>query len=335
LSGAEADLGRAARRLGPRIIGAPCDPRFDGMAIVGAEPADKVVAAFVSALDHSLWDIEGQRQNRPLHALLGPQRSTAVPLYANINRRTIDRSPAGFAESARRAVADGYTAIKIAPFDDVRPGSDAGIDDGVARAKAVRDAIGPGRDLLVDCHWRFDEANARTTLDRLAQLKLYWFECPLIERPENFVALGRLRKQANALGIRLAGCEMETGFESFRRFVDIGAYDVLMPDVKYVGGLAEMLRIAAYAAANGVAVAPHNPSGPISHAVSLHISAVAPGFLTLEHQYDESPAFTSIVAGAMPPQRAGVAALPDRPGLGIALAPAALASLDSLIAKAL
>ena len=334
LQGSEAALGRAANRLVPHFIGTCSDCRPDRMAFVPAEPADEPVAAIISALDHTLWDIEGQRQGRPIHELLGKQHSAIIPLYANINRRTTDRSPAAFAESALRAVADGYDAIKIAPFDNVSPGSSAGITDGLARAAAVRDAIGPERHLLIDCHWRFDEAHARTTLDQLLHLKLYWLECPLIEEPENFAALSRLRKQANAHGIKLAGCEMETGFAGFRRFVDGAIYDVLMPDVKYVGSLTEMLRVAAYAAENGVAIAPHNPSGPISHAVSVHVSAVTPGFLMLEHQYDESPAFTGIVAGAMPPQRAGDAALPDRPGLGIALDPAALVSLDSIVAGA-
>jgi galactonate dehydratase len=284
----------------------------------------------LSAVDQALWDIDGQHAGKALHAMLGANARNQVPLYANINRRTRTRTPEGFAASAQKAIADGFDTFKIAPFDGVAPGDASGIVHGLDCASAVRDAIGHARALYVDCHWRFDEFNAVNALDALAEIGISWFECPLPERPENFVALGRLRKKANARGILLAGCETETGLAGFMPYIERGLYDVLMPDVKYAGGLAEMGRISDCAARHGVAIAPHNPSGPISHAYSLHLGATLAGFSTLEHQYDETSAFFDIATGDLPRPANGASRLPGTAGLGVGLDPAALADIGSI-----
>ena len=98
-------------------------------------------------------------------------------------------------------------------------------------------------------------------LRELEPVDLYWFECPLVETAAMFPSLRRLRAFANARGIRLAGCESMTGVEAFRSFLDAGVYDVVMPDVKYAGGLAEMLRIADAAAACGASCSPTTRPG--------------------------------------------------------------------------
>ncbi len=319
LTGQEAALAASHTRIAAKLQGSPADPHRDLMKDAGVATGDRAGAAIVSAVDQALWDIAGKRAGRPMNALLEKAGPHAVNLYANINRRTTTRTPEGFAQSATKALADGFSAIKLAPFDGVQPGSDKGVAHGIACAAAVREAIGPARKLMIDCHWRFDEANAAQALDELAKLGLHWFECPLPETPDNYEALRRLRKRANASGVLTAGCEMETGLEGFRPFIEHEIYDVLMPDVKYAGGLAEFRRIAEFAAARNIATAPHNPSGPVCHLASLHVSAGLPGFLTLEHQYDETPNFFAIVAGDVPRPMDGLCPLPAGPGLGIDL----------------
>jgi galactonate dehydratase len=192
---------------------------------------------------------------------------------------------------------------------------------------AVRAAIGPGRRLLVDCHWRLTEAAARNLLRELEPFALHWFECPLREDPAMLPALRRLRSQANVMGVRLAGCESMTGLAAFESFLDAGAYDVIMPDVKYAGGLAEMLRIGEAAEARGVACSLHNPSGPIAHLHSVHVSAVLAALPFLEFQYGESPHFFDIVEGSMPDPNGGASAVPSGRGLGVRIDPAKLARL--------
>lgn len=309
-------------RLAEALEGGPAGPQ----ALAGL-PAPKTLAeaAARSAVDLALRDVAAQAAAEPLAEALGGAHRDQIALYANINRRTEDRSPAGFAASAGEAVAAGFTAFKIAPFDGVtaealaEPGGHAVLEPGLARIAAVRQRIGTEAELMVDCHWRLDEAATLAVLRAVEPLRLYWLECPLPETADNVPALVRLRHAANARGMKLAGCEQAIGLDGFVPFLAAGAYDTMMPDVKYVGGLDEVLRVADAFAAAGVDFSPHNPSGPICHAASLHVSAAVPGFSRLELQFDESPLFDSLVGGGLPRIAGGAAGVPQGKGLGVAL----------------
>lgn len=141
-------------------------------------PSSLAQAAIASALDMALWDLHASAQGRPLADCLGRSVRARVPIYANINRRTVDRSPQGFADSARDALAAGFSAFKIAPFDEVTTArcaageGSAAMQPGLARIAAVREAIGPDARLMVDCHWRFDEATACTFMKAAPPLSL-------------------------------------------------------------------------------------------------------------------------------------------------------------------
>ena len=128
-----------------------------------------------------------------------------------------------------------------------------------------------------------------------------------------------MRGRANALGMRLAGGEDGVGREAFLPLLEAGAYDVLMPDIKYVGGFAEMRAVAALAKKHGVAIAPHNPTGPVAHAASVHACASLAGFTRLELQFNETPLFETLVTPPVASSVAGRVVVPDRPGLGVAL----------------
>jgi galactonate dehydratase len=295
-------------------------------------PASLEYAAAVSAIDMALWDMHAQDKDAPLVSVLGGAQRTSVASYANINRRTRDRSASGFARSARDALESGFSALKIAPFDEVTPALCArgegtlAMRSGMERIAAVREVAGPSTRLMVDCHWRFDEPTAATMIDGAAEYAVHWIECPLSEGVDAIPALGRLRQRAAARGVRLAGMEQGIGYESFRPFCEARCYDVMMPDVKYVGGLREMLRCAEAFAQHGIEMSPHNPSGPVAHAASLHVSAAMRSFDMLELQFDESPLFNTLVSGTFPRAHEGKFVLPPSTGLGVRLDRAALAA---------
>jgi galactonate dehydratase len=167
---------------------------------------------------------------------------------------------------------------------------------------------------------------AKKALDALTPFQLYWLETPIPETDDLIPEIVRLRGLANAAGVRLAGCEHEIGVAGFERFVTAGAYDVMMPDIKYVGSIEEMLAFAERLEGTGIALSPHNPSGPVSHAASLHLCAVARGFTRLEMQFEESPLFWTLAAGALPIPKGGASVLPAGAGLGVTLDPAVLAT---------
>lgn len=187
------------------------------------------------------------------------------------------------------------------------------------RIEVSCEAAGPDVQVLVDCHWRLTVAQARDLIRQAAALELSWIECPLPENPDDCEDLARLRSLKDSLGVRLAGAERGTNFDYFEKFVNAGVYDVIMPDVKYAGGISELARIANMADECGVGFSPHNPSGPLCHLASLHIAATAPNLLMLEHQFDESPLFLDLCPGAVPPIENGWSPLPSDPGIGFSL----------------
>jgi galactonate dehydratase len=180
---------------------------------------------------------------------------------------------------------------------------------------------------MVDCHWRFDETTAAHMIDATAEQRVHWVECPIPETDANIPALVRLRARAHAHDILLAGMEEGIGCASFAPYCSAGAYDVMMPDVKYIGGLAEMQRCAELLARHGVAMSPHNPSGPVAHAASLHVSAAMEHFDMLELQFDESPLFDTLVANNLPRREGGMSKLPVAAGLGVKLDAPTLAAI--------
>lgn len=279
-------------------------------------------ATLYSALDQALADLEARAAGLSIAAHLGGTNAP-VPLYANINRRTVERTPQGFAASARLAVSAGFSRLKLAPFDGLTPdlcGTAEGerlVGAGLARVEAVA-AAAPGASVMVDCHWRFTPRAAHAVLPALQAAGVAWFECPLPESADVVSDLARLRGAANAKGMRLAGLETMATWDAFAPFVVGGAYDVVMPDIKHCGGYDTLIEIAERAAQHGVATSAHNPSGPVAHAHSLHATACLPGGEALEVQFDETPLFDALTTPA-PPPREGMSALPEGPGLGLAL----------------
>ncbi|WP_207538694.1 mandelate racemase/muconate lactonizing enzyme family protein [Sabulicella rubraurantiaca] len=323
LSGQEALLEAEAARISPSLLGADARDRNRLARLLPHAPGGLVAHTVLSALEQALWDLAGQEAGQPLYRMLGGALRHSVTLYANINRGANPRTPEGFAAATRRAVAEGFRAVKLAPFEPLvwedasDPAQRAAYAEGIARIAAVRDAVGPGVEVMVDAHWRFSPGGAAALIRDLTPLKLFWLECPVAEA--NHAEIRRLRSMANERGMRLAGAETLAGLAAYRPLVETGCYDVLMPDVKHAGGHEEIRRIAALAQSAGVEVAPHNPTGPVCHAHSVHLCATLPNFLWLEVQFGETERFFSLVEGEDLHFPGGIAALSASPGLGVRL----------------
>jgi len=278
-----------------------------------------VPATAFSAIEQALWDLAGKALDVPTHVLLGGKVRDSLPVYANINRATDPRTPAGFAAAARHAVADGFRAIKAAPWDGFPPAgspdSDIArtVDSGLASVAAMREAVGPQIAIMVDCHSFFDVERAVSVAGRLEPYNLTWYEEPVPpEKIDETLAIkSRIRQP-------LAGGQVLFGISGFSPLARRHAVDTIMPDVKHCGGLLELTRIGAMAAAEGVMVAPHNPSGPVSTAASVHVCAGMKNVNYLELQYGEVGWRQDAVN---PPERFvnGTIEVPDRPGFGITL----------------
>jgi galactonate dehydratase len=278
-----------------------------------------VSATAFSAIEQALWDLAGKSLDVPTYTLFGGRVRDTLQVYANINRATKPRTPAGFAKTAKAAVRDGFRAVKAAPWDGFpAPGSpaaaiEAAVESGIASVAAMRDAIGPDVELMVDCHSFFDVPLAERVARRLEPQQLAWYEEPVApERIEETREIRRRIKQPMAAGEILYGV---AGFAPLSRNQTV---NVIMPDVKHCGGLLELTRIAAVAENDGVTVAPHNPSGPVSTAASIQVCAVLKDFRLLEFQWGEVEWRHDILN---PPERFehGMIRVPERPGFGIKL----------------
>lgn len=285
----------------------------------------------LSAMEQALWDIVGKAAGLPTYQLLGGAVRERIRVYANINRATGDRSPEGFAASAAQALAEGFSDVKCAPFDDVQArtlDSVAGrlaFELGLARARAVRDAIGTDADLLVDCHQRFDEATAPRVVEALAPLRLFWIEAPGPRDTAATLLPFKHTLRTLAPGVRLAGGEDLLGRWQWAEPLERQALDVAMIDVKRVGGLLEGKKVASLAELHDVHIAPHSPAGPVATAAAVHLCATLPNFLILEHAWGEVSWRSELVGGAEV-IASGHIPLPSGPGLGVALDEAALAA---------
>jgi len=274
-------------------------------------------AVAASALEQCLWDIRGKIHSVPTHDLFGGRIHSRIRNYANINRSTDPRTPEGFAQMAEKAMQAGFDAVKLAPFDEMpRDLSDgAKVEEftrrGIACAEAVRKAIGPKADLLIDVHSHFDVDRGVELARRMEPLNLFWLEEVTPAMPLNNLA--RINREAR---MPTAGGESVHGVKNYYQYIAAEAVDIVMPDVKVCGGMWEMKKIGAMAEGAGLPVSPHGPASPVGNVAAAHVSATMPNFNILEYSFGEAPWRAELID---PPEQLSGGNLPltDRPGFGI------------------
>lgn len=286
----------------------------------------RIAHTALSGIEQALWDIAGQHLGVPVHALFGGAVRERLRLYANVNRHVTDRSPAGFARAAWQAVDEGFTAVKLAPFDEVRErdhvrtGPRAAWRTGVTRVEAVRAAIGDEIDLMVDCHGRMEVSEAVEVGKALAGCNLLWYE-----EPVKCTFPDHLAEISGRVPMPTASAESIFSLEGFRDFLLRRAVDVLMPDVKHCGGIAEMVNIAQAARLHNLLIAPHNPSGPVASVATAQAVAAIPNFLILEYAWGEANWRADLLTPREPVVD-GYLRISDAPGLGYRLNPDVVAA---------
>ena len=321
-------LGEASHSGNDRLLLAVLDHFTDELA--GADPTaiaairqrlarldgGRLAQTALSAVEQALWDILGQYLEAPIHTLFGGAMRQRIRLYANINRAVRDRSPAGFAAAARQAADEGFDAVKLAPFDElrtpdhVRTGPAAAWRPGVERVRAVRAAVGDGVEVAVDCHGRMDASEALIVAQELANCNLFWFE-----EPVHHAFVDDLAAITARAPMPTASAESLFGMEGFRPFLQRRVVDVLMPDVKHDGGLLATAEIAAAATMNQLLIAPHNPAGPVATAATAQVASTLSNFYILEYAWGEVAWRSQLLS---PPEtiEAGHLVLSEEPGLG-------------------
>ena len=271
----------------------------------------------ISGIDQALWDIKGKDLGRPIYELLGGPVRDHVRMYTHFGGDT----PDAMARNALEKVERGWTAIKTVPVPptQVLAGPEA-VRKAVAGLSAVREAVGPDIDILLDFHGRLTPAAAIQYGKAFEPYQPMFLEEP--SQAENPAAMAPI---AHALTTPIATGERLFTRWGFREILQTGAASVLQPDACHAGGISEVRKIATMAEVYYAGVAPHNPYGPISTAACVHLDFVCPNFLIQEIvDPEESPEAMSLVVEPLPIVD-GVILPPTKPGLGVEIDEAACA----------
>lgn len=302
--------------LAPLMVGAdPFDslPLWERMYARTRDHGQKGVALHaISAVDIALWDLKGKALGVSVSRLLGGRFRERVQAYATgLYFRPREAFDAELIAEAREHVAAGFHAVKLkigyTPEADLR------------HARAIRDAIGPTIQLIVDANHAYDAATSIRLGRELERLDVRWFEEPVI--PEDIEAYAEVSR---ALDMPVAGGEAEFTRFGFRRLLAARAVDIVQPDLTATGGFTECQRIAALASAWGVRYLPHVWGSAIGLTASLQfVSALPPATASLFplepiFELDRTPnLFRDELAIDPILPVDGWIDIPDRPGLGV------------------
>jgi galactonate dehydratase len=302
------------------------------------------MSSLISAVDVALYDIKGKALGVPVYDLLGGLYRKHIRLYPHLKGTwnsfpnpdqadlfsepwgEVEYTPEQIGQHAKALADEGYTAIKFDPF---RPGVDGyhgyrpyEIDAVVDLVAAIRSAVGPTVDLMVECHGKFNAGTAIKIGKKLEQFDLFWYEEPV---PVGMVT--SMKRVVDAVNIPVASCERLNSKLDLKEYLEKGAVDVVMFDVGKVGGLTEAMKICALCETYQVKAAPHNPFGPVAAIANAHLSAAVHPFLIQEHEQMAPWAVTpvlKIVDGYME--------VPETPGLGVELNEEAIAEANAKVA---
>lgn len=275
----------------------------------------------ISGIDIALWDIAGKIHGVPCHELWGGRVRDYIRLYCHLGGgkmedfyETARDDAKRFGELAQQAVEEGFTAFKSMAvpetmlLEGLRP-----IRYAEACVAAMREAVGEGIDIMVDCHARPSPRMGMMFAKALEPFGLYFFEEPCW--PETMEDIALVQRSVNT---PIATGERLVTSHAFRELFEKRAASVIQPDITHCGGLSEVRRIAAMAEAYRVSVAPHNPQGPVSTAASIEFGFSCPSYIICESVHNDVPWRQDVVEEGFTVEKKGRIVRPNtRPGLGI------------------
>jgi L-rhamnonate dehydratase len=210
----------------------------------------------ISALDCALWDLKGRHFGVPVYVLLGGPTRASIPAYASALGYSLELDAAG--ARAAEMVAQGFRATKWFPRRGPADGV-AGFRENLALASALREAIGPDVDLMIDAWMSWDVPYTLRMANELEDIAPRWMEEPVMpDKPRSYAEITR------RIGNRIAvsGGEHEYTRWGIHQLMQARAMHIYQPDTYWAGGITEMTKIAALASAYDVQLIPHGHSVP-------------------------------------------------------------------------
>ena len=278
----------------------------------------------LTAVETALWDLAGKALNLPVYQLLGGKFRDKIRVYCDtaLYQQNLP-TPKDFAANALEAKKMGFNAIKFdldqrndpAKYDlynwTASPGELQRMEDQVT---AAREAVGPNVDICCDMHGRYDLPTAQQVAKRMEKLNLMWLEEPI---PAENVEAYKLITDSTSTPI----CAGENHYlaHGFRRMLEIGAVDIVMPDLQKAGGIGEGQRIANLSNLYYVPFAPHMVASFLGAMAACHVCASVPNFMILEWQiyFHTNPMFKEIVKYDGTMVENSFITLSEKPGIGV------------------
>ena len=261
--------------------------------------------AAISAIDMALWDILGRSLNAPVWQLLDGLTAAKLPAYASGGWAPAENIGEQLQSYIKRG---GFKAVKM------RVGSgDGEVADSVSRVYAAREFLGPEIDIMADAHGTYSVPEAKRFAREVADCRLAWFEEPV--NADNKRGCAEVRASTD---IPISAGESEFTCFAFRDLALLDAVDIFQPDPAIRGGITECMRIAALADAHQIRLAPHLWGGPLHFSARLQICAVSPAATNIEYSLGANPLLHEMAEEAFTVEN-GEMAIPNRPGLGVAI----------------
>jgi galactonate dehydratase len=271
-----------------------------------------ILNSAMAAIEIACWDIVGKALGRPVYDLLGGRLYERLPAYANAWYGA-GASLAEVAKAAGEVAARGYRGLKLDPFGSSGRDPDRkAIRSAVEMVAAVREAVGPDVEVLIDAHGRLSPGSAIAIARAMEPSDIYW-----LEEPCDAENVGALAKIGRSIRTRLA-----TGERCYTRYhvqalLASGEVGVLQPDPMHVGGILEAKKIAAIADAAYIPVSYHNPFGPVATAACLQLDTCTTNFIMQESFCEYTPPLRFDLLDNPPRPRGGHYEIPTGPGLGV------------------
>lgn len=299
-----------------------------------------VIFAGISAIDIALWDIKGKYLGLPVYKLLGGRKRDKLRTYASqlqfgwgpeiIPQRT----PEDYANEGRKAVAEGYDCVKYDFFTFKPDSGNYGDNDRIgllspeylemfeSRVKAVREAIGPHVDIIIENH-SFTDSQSSSQIGKIVKkYNIFYFEEPSTPVP----SLTRFIHEETGMPIA-TGERIYTRWQ-YLEYFKLNAIQVIQPDIGTCGGISEVKKVCDMAYVFDVGVQVHACGSPISTAAAIQVESVIPNFVIHEHHtYALSPYNIELCKYNLQPVN-GKFEVPDRPGIGNELSEKAFENCD-------
>ncbi|SBW08615.1 Mandelate racemase/muconate lactonizing enzyme protein [uncultured delta proteobacterium] len=347
-------LGQDSRRI--ELISRTLTTPYVGFASASAE----IRAA--SAIDIALWDLCGKRHGIPVHQALGGASRDVVPVYNTCAGYAYNTSSSSFnAGTARRVIgekdamrgpyddqiafmndagalaesllAEGYRGMKIWPFDAYAVKTQgtfislADLEAALEPFRKIREAVGNRIEIMAELHSMWNVQSAIRICRALEEYAVFWAEDPICKM-DDIEGLADIRSKTKT---PLCGSETLAGLSTYRRMFAHKAVDIAMLDLGWCGGLTQGRKISALAEANGIAITPHDCTGPISLWAGVHLAFHSPVTLFQEVVRAVIATWYRDLVDALPVIAGGGIELPRRSGLGVALRPETAQRADATV----